>query len=47
MKGATLSNCSGQAFHVEALIAAAERGDPDDVRWLSKVLVPECQMADS
>jgi len=31
---------------VDALIAAAERGDPDEVRRLLKVLAPEYQMAD-
>ena len=31
---------------VDALIVAAERGDPDEVRRLLKVLVPEYQMAD-
>jgi len=29
--------------HVDALIAAAERGDPDEVRRLLQVLVPEVQ----
>ena len=33
-------------FHVDALIAAAERGELDQVRRLLKVLVPEYQMAD-
>ena len=33
-------------FHVDALIAAAERGNPDEVRRLLKVLAPEYQMAD-
>jgi len=32
--------------HVDALITAAERGDPNEVRRLLKVLVPECQLAD-
>lgn len=32
-------------FHVDALIAAAERGDADEVRQLLKVLVPEYQTA--
>ena len=33
-------------FHVDALIAAAERGDRDEVRRLLKVLVPEYELAD-
>jgi len=32
---------------VDALITAAEEGNPDEVRRLLKVLVPEYQMADS
>ena len=32
--------------HVDALITAAEEGDPDEVRRLLKVLAPEYQMAD-
>jgi len=30
-------------MEVDALIAVAERGDPDEVRRLLKVLVPEYQ----
>ena len=33
-------------FHFDALIAAAERCDPDEVRRLLKVLAPEYQLAD-